>query len=319
MSSAARKIFRIQYVSDLHLEFYDKLAFPLVVKPVARYLALAGDIGKPGYPLFTSFLQYVSHNWDRVFYVPGNHEYYAHKEPKHWKYHAPTTLFETQELLKKACAPFKNIHFLCHDNPSVYLSEENVAIIGSTLWTHIPDTHCMEAKYGMNDYRLISMIADDSHIRALNPEDTNIMHEKERSMLESQITYWGLQRTHACVITHHMPSLSLISPRYESNPLNCCFASSCESLMKPHVRAWIYGHTHNSSVHIIGKTQCVVNARGYPNENVPGFSNDTWLEFPIGDDGDTPIENDELCASAVGIRPPLILKENTLDEEIMFV
>jgi hypothetical protein len=61
--------FRIQYISNLCL--YDKVAFPLFVKPKANYLALAGNIGQPGSRIHTSFLDYCSNHWERIFYVPG--------------------------------------------------------------------------------------------------------------------------------------------------------------------------------------------------------------------------------------------------------
>ena len=41
-------LFRIQYASDLHLELYVKpVSFESILKPVAPYLALAGDVGHP--------------------------------------------------------------------------------------------------------------------------------------------------------------------------------------------------------------------------------------------------------------------------------
>jgi hypothetical protein len=69
----------IQYVSDIHLEFHDKMNTgslqPLLfVKPVAPYLVLAGDIGVPDLKGYSVFLQWCSENWNAVFLVAGNHE-----------------------------------------------------------------------------------------------------------------------------------------------------------------------------------------------------------------------------------------------------
>jgi hypothetical protein len=65
--------FRIQYISNLHL--CGKAAFPLLVKPAAKYLALAGNIGKPGSAIHNSFIDYCTRHWEHVFYVPGSLEY----------------------------------------------------------------------------------------------------------------------------------------------------------------------------------------------------------------------------------------------------
>jgi predicted phosphodiesterase len=314
--AAAKRLFRIQYVSDLHLELYDKLAFPLVLTPAARYLALAGDIGQPHTTLFKSFLEYTSRNWERVFFVAGNHEYYSKRRAKYWKYSKPNTMFEIQKQLTEICAPYKNVHFLHHDSPSVYLPTENIAVIGTTLWTHIPDDFVHEAQTGINDYNLIP-IEDGETIHCIKPQDTNKLHAKESAMLESHIDYWGSQNVQVCVITHHMPSYDLISSRYEGSPYNCCFASSQERLMKPHVRAWIYGHTHNSASGVIKKTLCAVNARGYLNEHVPGFSREAWLEFPTTSE-ESGSHSDDLAAAAAGIRSPLA-RIGVVDEEIEFM
>ena len=68
---------KIQVYSDLHLEFYD--TFPKLI-PTAKYLILAGDIGIINETFFSEFIQYVSKNWIKVFYILGNHEYYKHKD-----------------------------------------------------------------------------------------------------------------------------------------------------------------------------------------------------------------------------------------------
>lgn len=293
MSAALKRLFRIQYVSDLHLEHRAKHAFPYLVTPAARYLALAGDIGQPSHSLFRPFLEYVSRNWEQAFYVAGNHEYYAGSRK---------SMFETQDQIKSECDRFPNIHFLHHDNPSHYLAPMNFAIVGTTLWTHIPQESVEDAKRGMNDYRMIQVHEDDGTLVPLDPNITNILHAKERARLEAQIDYWGAQGAQVCVITHHMPSFGFISQRYQGHPLSVCFASHCESLMKPHVRAWIYGHTHNCSTAVVGNTVAVVNACGYPLEIVPGFCRDAWVEFPICEPGAV-IENEELVAAATGVKP----------------
>lgn len=298
---ALRRMFRIQYVSDLHLECYEKAVFPQLVTPNARYLALAGNIGQPGSRVFHSFLSYVSGHWDRVFYVPGNHEYYAKQSAPKWKHHPPTPFHERHQQLLESVSTYKNIHFLDDNTPSYFCEEENVAIVGSTLWTHVPDERLVDARHEMNDYTFIPVQRGSGEImRSLHPDDTNYFHAAHHRILGDQVEHWKRRGADVCMITHHMPSYSLISQRYRGNYLNCCFAASCEDLMQPHVKAWIYGHTHNSAVSAIGHTMTVCNARGYPNESVSGFGRDVFLEFKTRS-GEEDASDEELQLSALEI------------------
>jgi predicted phosphodiesterase len=310
----AKRICKIQYVSDLHLEFYDTIELANFVKPVAKYLALAGDIGKPGHALYDRFLQYASDNWKHVFYVAGNHEYYDTCRNK-WKYKAPTTFEERHSELIRTTNKYSNIHFLRRDSPSYYLAEENIAVVGSTLWTHISDTNVATALHGMSDYNYIARY-EDGEILPIRPAFLNKIHEEEKQMLDLQIHYWETQKTDVVAVTHHMPSFSLIGSRYANDPLNFCFASHCESLIRPPVKAWIYGHTHNPSSGMFGHTYMACNPRGYPKEHVHGFQTDRCLEFrPTNNEYDA--LNPELAAAALGIQNPEITQLNA--EEIVWV
>jgi len=121
-------MFRIQHISNLHLECYTKAVFPLIVKPNARYLALTGNIGVPHHKVFESFLDYVSSHWDHVFYVPSIKEYTTKSK-----------ISASHALLQETLQKRKNIHYF-HYNNSMFTTAENVAILGGTLIpTEIPN------------------------------------------------------------------------------------------------------------------------------------------------------------------------------------
>ena len=69
----------IQYCSDLHLEFQENKNFlkQFPIKPIGEILLLAGDILP-----FTlhkqacEFIDFVADNFEAVYWIPGNHEYY---------------------------------------------------------------------------------------------------------------------------------------------------------------------------------------------------------------------------------------------------
>ena len=272
--------FKIQYVSDIHLEFRDKALFHTIVTPTAPYLALAGDIGKPGDKLFQEFLKYVSENWKAVFYITGNHEYYT--EPfYYWKWRSPRTVEKTHTEIEEIVKLYPTIYYLHAGAPVQFLPDDNVVIIGTTLWSHIPDHLLDYAHTSINDYKMIPIQRGDV-IQCVTPLYTREWYAKERAVLADEIAKWSARGTDIVVLTHHMPSLSLVAPQYKSSLINCCFASECDDLMLPRVRAWIYGHTHAAKETVIGTTLCAVNAVGYPKEQIDGFSINRTLEFSVG-------------------------------------
>jgi len=68
----------IQYCSDLHLEFNENSEYLKInpLQPVGDILLLAGDVVPLGrineHPWFFDF---VSREFETVYWVPGNHEY----------------------------------------------------------------------------------------------------------------------------------------------------------------------------------------------------------------------------------------------------
>lgn len=115
------KMFRLQYISDIHLErMASKVLFHKIVKPVTGTLALAGDIGYPHKDLYPKFIKYCKENWDDVIVVAGNHEF-------------DNGYTSSLKLATEICSEWENVHFL--HNRSVYLRHLNVNFCGTTLWT----------------------------------------------------------------------------------------------------------------------------------------------------------------------------------------
>lgn len=120
-------MFRLQYISDIHLErMTGKPLFHKIVRPVTGTLALAGDIGQPHKELYPKFVEYCKQNWDTVIVVAGNHEFDHGYHPQ-------------LKLMKQICSQWENVHFLHND--SVYLKHLQVNFCGTTMWTHKSKPH----------------------------------------------------------------------------------------------------------------------------------------------------------------------------------
>ena len=67
----------IQVISDIHLEknYYNLTE---LIQPNANYLMITGDIWLPYLSHYTQFLKECSQNFEKVFIISGNLEYYQH-------------------------------------------------------------------------------------------------------------------------------------------------------------------------------------------------------------------------------------------------
>jgi hypothetical protein len=152
--------FRLQYISDIHLERMHRAVFSRIVRPVAGTLALAGDIGHPHKELYAKFIQYCKENWDDVILVAGNHEF---DEEGY-----------TQQIdrIRDICSQWRNVHFL--HNESVYLNHLGVNFCGTTLWTETTKPRLHKEAITWLDSALYTaeMLQQDtvvvSHYRATN-------------------------------------------------------------------------------------------------------------------------------------------------------
>ena len=137
--SSTKLIF--QLLSDIHLELVGDVR---VIKAMAPYLFLAGDITNVNHKSFSKFFKYCNDNWIKTFYIPGNHEYYSKSNTIHEIKNKMNKYFEDNKL--------NNIVFM--DN-NTYEIEPNIFIIGSTFWTPAPnDTH-HQRQLMLNDYNYI--------------------------------------------------------------------------------------------------------------------------------------------------------------------
>lgn len=234
----------IRYISDIHSEFFS-FKRDEIIPGECDVLILAGDIGIPHRsPLFEIF-DWVSSNFEKTFYVMGNHEYYSDI----------LSMEETKKSIEIALKLFPNITLLDR-SAEVY---KGYQFIGATLWSMVED-----ARYKINDV---------VNIPDLDIEKYNTLHFQDREYLGGELKKELPEGVRGrIVITHHLPSKKLISSEYEGSPYNQWFASSLDDLFvleEGNIKAWFYGHTHTplppEGVEIDG-VRFYCNPLGYPHE-----------------------------------------------------
>lgn len=235
---------RIRYMSDLHLEFTDYLP-PSIPSIGEDVVVLAGDIGVG---LEGVRWACAAFSGRPVIYVLGNHEYYGN--------HFSDLPAKAREIARDS-----NVHFL--EDESIVIG--GVRFLGTTLWTDFNvfgnhrQFHCMtKAAISMTDFRVI-VTGPLGITRPLTPADTLTRHKASRAWLDREIH----ASTEPCVvITHHCPSFQTCQAEYRNELMTAAFISNLEGLMSPRVKAWIYGHTHQTLKYEINGMPLLTNQRG---------------------------------------------------------
>ena len=239
---------KIQYASDLHLEFFEN-SLCLETEPLqvtGEVLVLAGDIALFG-ARYTehSFWDWASDNYERVIAIPGNHELY--------KFHDINTLHDGWTLQIR-----DNVH--CVYNTVIPLADD-IDLIATTLWSRISPQRAAVTVRGVADFHRIKM-GD----RPLDAARFNREHERCLAFLKDAVA--ASKAEHIVVATHHVPSFQLNAPEYRDSPVTGAFTVELEDFIESSpIECWIYGHSHRNIDALIGGTRCVSNQMGYVSHN----------------------------------------------------
>lgn len=262
----------IRYVSDLHLEFAP-LVLPTEQTDKDTTLILAGDIGNFARDLTVTekHLLEWSSRFKHVVYVCGNHEYYGGSFQE--THNRIGDLIKTNKI--------NNLHFLNSDCVII----ENVAFVGTTLWTDYGrgDEKSMDiALFSMSDYRYIWT---DDLVDTVRPKQLYKEHQQQKMFIFDKAKEMHNLGHKVVVVSHHLPSYKSVHPFYASSDLNIAFASDLDNEIEhSDIDVWVHGHTHYCFDYILGKTNIKCNPRGYViRNNTENVDFDPRAHFSIGD------------------------------------
>lgn len=234
---------KIQYCSDLHLEFQENKNFlkHFPIKPEGEILLLAGDI-----VLFklikehADFFSYISDTFKTTYWIPGNHEYYY------------------SDISDRAGSFIEKIRDNLFLVNNVSVIRENVKFIFLTLWTNISPENQFEIRQRLSDFHTIKY-----NNKGLTPDHYNLLHEQCRSFLNEELSKGGGEKK--VIVTHHVPTFMNYPEKNRGDSLNEAFAVEMyNDVLESNAAFWIFGHHHTNTPDFqIGSTTLTTNQLGY--------------------------------------------------------
>lgn len=241
---------KIDYISDLHLDFhirhdgnYEKwenkthlFLEKLLPDTKGEVLIIAGDISH--YNIQSKWcLDYFSKEYEKVFFVLGNHDYYliSHGQRDKYKKKSKEREYELMGLILH----LTNVTLL--NNYDVF-EYGGVTIAGSTNWYPLTE---------FKDVNFFNTVSNDS--RLINGMDIGNENYKEGLYYEKLLD--------VDILVTHVPSILINSHhKYGSSS---CYLNELKQIKAKHN---IFGHCHEQSVYDKAGIKFYINALGYPNE-----------------------------------------------------
>jgi predicted phosphohydrolase len=234
---------KIQYCSDLHLEFPQNRNYLMQnpLKPLGEILLLAGDIlpfrlrSEP-----CEFLDFAADNFETTYWIPGNHEYYHYDMGKYY-----SAILENV----RSNVVLVNNHSISH---------KQLKLVCGTLWSTIQEQSEWVVSQSVNDFHLIKKNGEK-----LTTKQFNFMHQVDLNALKAGIFYSTSENK--VVLTHYVPTRYEYPNQYKNSNINDAFAVELYDLIfQSNIPYWIYGHHHvNTPPFKIGRTTLLTNQLGY--------------------------------------------------------
>jgi len=234
---------KIQIISDLHVDFSQNYQWVLNnLKSCADVLVIAGDICPDGYVstrnTYRKLIRHLSSLWSNIIIVPGNHDF--------WGYDSDNKNFtHCHDIISEYSG---TVHYVNND----FVTIGEITFLCSTLWSLIID-NAIGVRHGMNDYYEIK-----NHTILKN----NDYHLQSKLWLEETIVDFNK----VVIVTHHLPSYSLIDSKFYGDPLSEAFVVNMNDFIDKwteKIPYWIHGHSHSLLQRTLGETCFIRNPLGY--------------------------------------------------------
>lgn len=241
---------KIDYISDLHLDFYIRIkgkwqpkmvAFltSLLPKEKGDVLIIAGDLSHYNVQSFF-LLKFFSDIYKQLFFVLGNHDYYLVAENQEKKYHRKS--IEREIELTQMISVLPNVKLLSLFEAFVY---KGVTFAGSTSW------------YGLEtieEQQFFKSVSNDSVL--IKGIDISLTHKKEMEAYE--------QLQQVDVLITHVPPIILDCHTLDGS--TSCYLNELSDIF---AKICIFGHCHTQELFEKAGIIFCANALGYPDQKLP--------------------------------------------------
>lgn len=267
---------KIQYCSDLHLEFKPITQIPKLVKNVgADILVLAGDISAidstRDYDKFVALITYYSKKYKYIIHISGNHEMYCTTKQVR-KEHCVDEVHKKFKALMKLIT---NYIYLNCDIVTLTINNKPYMFAGATLWTKINPTDAEYVQKSMNDYSSIYLYDNAlDKIEKYTVEHMQKAHSKHVAFFKRAIKKATEAKLPLVIITHHKP----IFEGSTTNRLKQAYEVDMSKILKRPVVLAIHGHTHEHYDKTINGIRYVSNPKGYPSQHC-NYKDDIYVSI----------------------------------------
>jgi Icc-related predicted phosphoesterase len=286
---------KVDYISDLHLDFWIKELNPTNQKHHARVetfvkelynpfhevgdvLIIAGDLGHY-FPMDSEFLLEIKKLYKHIILVTGNHDLYliSSKQQNKYMFNSNNRILE----MKKFCRENEGFHYL--DGHIINIDGHNFAGTGMSWDTSYlnfleknnevkstKDSVLQMFNNTMNDSRLIFGGYDNGYV--------SIGYRREYRQSWCPFKYFDEQYAKLqnfgeydmidVMVTHYSPVVPPnIDPRWEKEQTSTFYYfDGIEDIKRINPKYWIFGHTHTEYEFEVLNTKFLCNPLGYPGE-----------------------------------------------------
>lgn len=230
---------RLQLISDLHTEFYDKpveFCSTIEIAEDLDFLVIAGDLvvsARQDLNEMMGILHYFGKRARHVIYTEGNHEFYGGSQAQ--------TLFTIKSVMPH------NYTWLRNEDVTI----DGVHFYGGAMWFPNADGLDVLFREELNDWYQIRHLATWVYA-----ENRQFKWNAEKLVTKDTI-----------VISHHLPHLRSVPEEYKDSNTTRFFVSDQTKLIEEkQPRLWFHGHTHFPCDYMMGDTHVVCHPYGYPKE-----------------------------------------------------
>lgn len=259
---------KIQFVSDLHLEFPENRIYlakhPLEI--TGDYLIVAGDTAYLDLPESKNdtysaykFWDWASDHYKQVIVCLGNHDFYGY--------------YDLHSMPNGFCKQIRHNAFAYYNNV-VHLDDTDIIV--STLWSKIEPCDVFLTERNVSDFYRIMY---DGH--RLTADDFNYEHKRCLAFIQQAISESVAKKI--IVVTHHVPTQLCTATEFRNSTINGAFTVELgEFIADSRIDYWIYGHSHRNIRAQIGNTLIMSNQLGYISSKehlTNGFSPSAMIEL----------------------------------------